>query len=205
MLRSQLAALDRALRAGKIPSIPFFERLVQHWANPSWSAQATFLSSMLGWLSKTSGAVLECGSGLTTLVLAVAESSSARRVVSLEHDSTWAARVSAAMPRALRGRVHAALTPIRDYGDFDWYSIDNVPSLSMIGFIVCDGPPGATRGGRYGVVPVLRERIAPGCIILLDDAHRADERAIVDRWCFEYSAAIVEATSTHCVLQVGRP
>ena len=37
-------------------------------------------------------------------------------------------------------------------------------------------PPGSTRGGRYGLLTVLGERLAPGCTILLDDAGRPDER-----------------------------
>jgi hypothetical protein len=45
---------------------------------------------------------------------------------------------------------------------------------------VCDGPKGTTRGGRYGLAPVMKDRLAPGCIVLLDDTSREAERAIIE-------------------------
>jgi hypothetical protein len=55
--------------------------------------------------------------------------------------------------------------------------------------VICDGPPGTTKGGRYGLVPIMRERLKPGCAILLDDAGREQERAIADRWKTELGAS----------------
>ena len=54
--------------------------------------------------------------------------------------------------------------------------------------VVCDGPPADTVGGRYGLVPIMRDRLAPGCAILLDDAEREHERAIARRWQLELGA-----------------
>jgi len=73
------------------------------------------------------------------------------------------------------------LTTLRDYGDFDWYDVDplELPTFSLV---ICDGPQGSTRGGRLGLLPVLRERLAPGCSILLDDAARPSEREVLRRW-----------------------
>lgn len=51
--------------------------------------------------------------------------------------------------------------------------------------VLCDGPPGNTPGGRYGLLPVLGHRLSPSVVILLDDAGRPDERAIADRWTAE--------------------
>ena len=48
--------------------------------------------------------------------------------------------------------------------------------------VVCDGPPGTTPGGRYGLLPVMGSSLAPGCQILLDDAAREDEKIIAARW-----------------------
>ena len=45
-------------------------------------------------------------------------------------------------------------------------------------------------GGRYGLVPVMRERFAPGCVILLDDAQRTAERMIAERWARELGASL---------------
>jgi hypothetical protein len=37
-------------------------------------------------------------------------------------------------------------------------------------------------------VPVMRSTLAPGCVILLDDAVREQERAIAGRWQSELGA-----------------
>ena len=64
--------------------------------------------------------------------------------------------------------------------------------------VVCDGPPSGTVGGRYGLVPVMREHLRPGCVILLDDAWREDERAVARRWDSELGA-------THEVVSCKKP
>jgi hypothetical protein len=48
--------------------------------------------------------------------------------------------------------------------------------------VVCDGPPGSTKGGRYGLLPVLGGRLPPGSTILLDDAGRPGELELIKRW-----------------------
>jgi hypothetical protein len=50
---------------------------------------------------------------------------------------------------------------------------------------------------------LMKEWIAPGCIILLDDAHRPEERAIIDRWCALGPAIVVEEGATFAVLRVA--
>lgn len=90
------------------------------------------------------------------------------------------------------------------YGGFDWYDVESVQLPDTIGLVVCDGPPGTSRGGRYGLVPILKDRLAPGCIILIDDTDRAGERDIVDRWCTELPARIIELSERHsAILKVG--
>ena len=46
--------------------------------------------------------------------------------------------------------------------------------------------PSATRGGRYGLAPMISDRMLPGCTVLLDDAIRSDERKIAARWTEEF-------------------
>ena len=49
----------------------------------------------------------------------------------------------------------------------------------------CDGPPGKTLGGRYGLLPVLGDRLPAGSVILLDDATRSGEAEVLRRWTTE--------------------
>ena len=48
--------------------------------------------------------------------------------------------------------------------------------------VICDGPPGTTRGGRTGMLPIMRKQLAPHCRIFVDDVNRPDESAMLKRW-----------------------
>jgi hypothetical protein len=59
----------------------------------------------------------------------------------------------------------------------------NRTSKKEVDVLVVDGPPGDTGLlARYPAVPVLRKAMSPTCVVLLDDANRADEQAIGKRW-----------------------
>ncbi len=179
------------------------QRFVQLWGNESWSASAAFLLAILDWLPQTSGPIVECGSGVSTVLLAIAASTYGRRVYSLEHDPEWAERMVHKLPAAVRGSVEVCLAPLESYGDFDWYSLEGVTLPTGIGFVVCDGPPGSTRGGRYGLGAVMRSYFAPHCVVLLDDTQRDSERAILNRWCSELHGGVVDGTDSYSILRVG--
>jgi hypothetical protein len=203
LLRRALVRLDECIRAGGTPEPQLVARLVRGWANEAWSADLPLLNAMLEWLPRTSGTILECGSGLSTLVLGTAARINGRRVFSLEHEPRWAARVQRAIPKPMRDTIDLCVTPLRNQGEFDWYSLAGVRIPTDIGFVVCDGPPGSTRGGRYGFGPMLRSLLSPGCIVLLDDTRRAAEHDIMMRWCAELGARVVHRGSTYHVLELN--
>jgi len=204
LLRSSLSQLYECMRAGRQPNTRLMERLVRGWGNEAWSAGSALLSAALEWLPKSAGTIAECGSGISTLVLASAAKASGREVFSFEHDPGWAAKLQSAIPDRLRTSVELCVTPIRNYGEFDWYSLEGVTPPTDIGFVLCDGPPGSTRGGRYGLGPVLKPYLARGCIVLLDDTQRTSEHKVVLRWCTELNAEVIHEGGTFNVLQVRR-
>lgn len=204
-LRSALSRLERDLRSGKRPEMTLLHRLARGWGNDGWIASSHLVIAILEWLPKTSGPILECGSGLTTLVLAVAAAQSGRRVISLEHDQEWADRVLEALPAHLRDHVTLRLTPIRAYGEFDWYSVGPEDLPPGIGLVLCDGPPGSTRGGRYGMAPVVANRLAAKCVILLDDTQRPGEHTVLERWRSEFPASVLEEGGTYSVIEIAAP
>jgi hypothetical protein len=203
VLRHAVASLGHALRTGRQPSPRLFEQLVYGWGNEAWSARSSFLQAVIEWLPRTTGSVVECGPGISTFVLASAAAVSARRVHAFEHNRDWAERIVRELPSDLRASVEMHLTPIRSCGDFDWYSLDALTLPSDVGFVVCDGPPGKTRGGRYGLAPMLRAYLKPGCIVLLDDTQRLEERQIVRRWCDELPASVIETGENYNVVSIG--
>src|SRR5882672_8838489 len=159
--------------------------LIYGWGNEGWSAQHEYLAACVERALGTNGAILECGSGLSTVLLAIVARERGLLLWSLEHVPVWAERVQGCLvQRRIEGvRIHVA--PLRLYGDFEWYAAPLADMPRQFTLVVCDGPPSATRGGRYGLLPVMKDRLSDDCLILLDDASRPSEQAIVQRWAEE--------------------
>ncbi len=158
---------------------------IERWDNPGWVAPEPFIAHALALAALPGEVILECGSGLTTLLLAEVARESGRELVALEHDPDWAERVETALaergcdPRIVRW------ARLKSYGDFDWYEIDwdwqgHLPS--PIDLVVCDGPPGNLCQGRIGLFSVLGQFFASGATVLLDDAHRPGEADALVQW-----------------------
>lgn len=141
--------------------------------------------------------IVEFGSGSSTVILGLAcRRAGVGRVVSIEHDEAWAAH--AARPVARWGlesvvsvRVAALVEQEVSERRVRWYDTRALDDLAHIGLLFVDGPPGSTGPlARWPVVPVLLPRLSAGCIILLDDALREDERATLDMWAQELGAEL---------------
>jgi hypothetical protein len=103
-------------------------------------------------------------------------------VWTLENSAEWHQRMSDTLKEnGIRG-VKNCHAPLKDYGPFSWYDAPVSAMPARFSMVVCDGPPGTTKGGRYGLVPVLRDRLQGGTIILLDDAHRESELEALTEW-----------------------
>jgi len=159
--------------------------LIYGWDNEGWSASDEYLLRCLQLALASQGPILECGSGLTTILLGVIAQRTGNTVWALEHDQIWHERVNKYIKKFNIRSVHLCFTPLKDFGDFCWYSapLDLMPDKFVM--VVCDGPPGSTRGGRYGLLPIMMHKLIPGATILLDDAGRTQEKAIAKRWANE--------------------
>ena len=126
------------------PDIKTFEKLFMLWGN-HWSATPPMLVEAYRMAKETRGDILECGTGLTTIVMACAINGTQKRIVSLENDEAWIGKISAKLLRyGLSGNVDLRYAPIAD----GWYSLNKpigiIPSLT-----VCDGPE--RKYGRNGL------------------------------------------------------
>lgn len=155
--------------------------LIYGWGN-DWSAQSDYLVSCIQAALSVNGPILECGSGLSTLLIGAIAQRRKSSLWTLEHTPTWASKVQTYLHRCCIDVVQLCCQPLHDYGDFEWYA----PPLSLMtepfALVICDGPPGTTKGGRYGLVPVMRAKLQPGCVILLDDASREPELIAAQAW-----------------------
>ena len=156
--------------------------LIYGWGNEGWSASDEYLRGCLNEALASEGTILECGSGLTSLAVGVVADRAGVSVYSLEHIEEWGERVRSIAARCGIRNVHILAAPLRDYGEYSWYSPP--PELLQYKFslVLCDGPPGDTRGGRYGLIPAARNSLDDRCIILLDDAIRPEEQSTARRW-----------------------
>jgi hypothetical protein len=187
------------------------DRLRFGWGNEGWSAGTDFLSAALALCLRPNQSILECGSGLSTLLMAIAAEGNGSTLISLEDSSLWAAKVARLLKRHTDGKsvtlCHASLA---NYGDYCWYTVPEAVIQSRnFSIVVCDGPSGDTLGGRYGLVPRMRQQLLPNCVILLDDFDRTEEQHIADRWKrefgLEWETAGDEKTYARIVVPPGPP
>jgi predicted O-methyltransferase YrrM len=135
--------------------------------------------------------VVELGSGVSTVVLARLMRERGGRLRSLEHDPEWAGVVRS----LLKGEgltdvaqlIEAPLEPhAQSLGGAPWYPDAAVGGLPEgIELLLVDGPPGYGEGmerSRYPALPALDGKLAPGAMVVLDDAARPGEREILKRW-----------------------
>jgi len=165
------------------PDSPIIRELIRGWSNEGWSAKEEFLVVCGQHALATNGPILECGSGLTTILLGVIADRLGQTVWSLEHIPEWGQRVQKTLKKLNIQSVNVDIRPLRDFGGFSWYDVPTV--LPQFSLVVCDGPPAHTHGGRYGLVPIMRSKLKPGAVILLDDAVRKQEQLIASRWAVE--------------------
>ncbi len=69
--------------------------------------------------------------------------------------------------------------------EWKWYGADTVKAhlAGVIDMVFIDGPPAGVQPlSRYPALPVVLPRLRAGSIVLLDDAHRQDEREILRLW-----------------------
>ena len=164
--------------------------LVYGWGNEGWSAKNEYLAGCVRQALTADGPTLECGSGLSTILIGAVAKQRGHAHWALEHTAEWATRVRGCLDRYGLDSVVLCTTSLKDYGEFVWYEppLESMPDHFSL--VICDGPPAETKGGRYGLSPVMSDRLRPGCVILLDDASREQERAVGRRWASEFGASL---------------
>ena len=183
------------LPPGEVPSRELLRKLRLGWDNQGWDAKLDYFEEIARRVVTTSGPILECGSGLSTLVMGHLAGRRQLDVWTLEHNADWHKRVSGAIERYKVPGVHLCLAPLRDYGGFNWYDPPLAKMPAKFSMAICDGPPDLEHGGRYGLMPVLGDRLERGAVILFDDAREPGQPEVLQRWVSE-SAVTVELKET---------
>lgn len=158
-----------------------------------WAASPDFLREIaLHTLRARPKVIIECGSGVSTVVLArCVQINGAGHVYSLEHTPEFAERTRQELQRhCLRDWATVLNAPLRSYElkgkAWPWYSIEEVPQIGF-DMLVIDGPPEETsKLARYPAGPLLCSRLNTGAAVFLDDSDRQQERTILQHWAQEF-------------------
>jgi predicted O-methyltransferase YrrM len=151
-------------------------------------------------LARQARRILETGSGVSTLLfaLAIQKSGGDGQVVALEHDEQWAQHTRRLLEdhgcSDIAEVVHAPLTHVLvDEDSYDWYQPEMVAAVpTEVDLLLIDGPPASTGPrSRFPALPLLRHTLAPNARVFLDDANRDDEQAIVNDWIERYGVEMV--------------
>jgi hypothetical protein len=184
--RRAMRAFLRDPEAAAAPGSRLIRDLIYGWGNEVYSALEDYLTACAQGAASARGPILECGSGLTTIVVGVIAQRAGNTVWSLEHMAAYGDRVAKQLTKHRIDCVRLHTAPLKEHADFAWYDAPLSAMPDSFSLVLCDGPPGSTRGGRYGLAPVMKPRLRRGCVILLDDADRGDERSIARRWAAEF-------------------
>ena len=187
-LRRAIARIA-ALPLATVPDRADLVALRDAWSNPGFAAVEEYLEEVARRAVAARIGVLECGSGVTTILAGLLAGRRGVPVWSLEHDPVWLERLSHTIARFRIPGVHLCHAPLVDRGDYAWYQVpaDLPPRFDLV---VCDGPPGSTPGGRYGLLPVVGDRLGADCLILVDDTARVEESDALRRWRTEFKVAV---------------
>jgi len=163
-------------------------KLIKSLPKKPWSIMPETLAELDYWLyvnkPKT---VLECGSGLSTLIFArYAKNNPEATVVSLDHDKKYFTTTKKMLGK-LQRNVKLILAPL--VGNPPVYNIDL--SEYKFDFVLLDGPP-AKDGGRSEMFDWLYPHLSDRCQVWVDDGDRKDEATSAKRWAEDYSFIIRE-------------
>jgi hypothetical protein len=152
----------------------------------AWSLK---LDSAL-WLSKLISSadfrvLVECGCGISTVLMALHLQESRARIVSLEQDLLWMERTRAALDALGLGErvelVHAPLEPVSfSSRGYQAHSLEGLGGTKA-DFLLIDAPPESI--GRMGTLPHLSSNLNSGAVVVLDDASRFGEFECIENWC----------------------
>lgn len=167
----------------------------------TWAASEDYLLWLVGYvLEKRPEVVVDLGSGQSSVWMAGAMRTAGYQgtVVAVDHDEEFAASTRALGERQgvsdwLEVRVCPLVEQSFDGRTVTWYDASALADLADINLLSIDGPPGKGQSeARWPAMPVLRDRLASGAAVVLDDMIRIDEQSIVEDWARRYPEFTIE-------------
>jgi len=138
--------------------------------------------------------VVECGSGASTLWLALAMRRFGidGRIIALEHDPAFGGKTRDLLARHDVGDLAEVRdVPLEsvslDGETYSWYARRAWEDLTGIDLLFVDGPPATTgHQARYPALPLLIGSLSPAATAVLDDLIVPDMQKVLGRWLDAY-------------------
>jgi hypothetical protein len=162
-------------------------------ATRGWAASPDFLIEIYRHaLDAHPKIIIECGSGVSTVVLArCMQMNKEGHVYSLEHLPEFAEKTRREIKKHFLEDWATVLdAPLQPYHlkgrKYDWYSMEELPPV-RVDMLVIDGPPESTGElSRYPAGPLLFGRLNASATVFLDDSNRQQERRVLLKWAEEF-------------------
>jgi predicted O-methyltransferase YrrM len=149
--------------------------------------------------------ILELGCGVSTLLVGqLLAKMGAGEIISIDQNAGYAGSFRAIVgTHGLANRVSILDAPMKtvrlNQEEWEYYDATVLQSLerASVDLLFVDGPP--DRPGvqaRYPALPLLKDVLSANAVIVVDDADRDNERAMVDRWLREYPGWKLERRDT---------
>lgn len=176
-----------------------------------WALSASCLLRLMSYIqAQQPQVILECGSGLSTLLVGNLLKQSGRgHLYSAEEDEHWYRLMTNLVEdhdlNEYVTLVHGPLEPyvVGDDVEVQWYSRSTLrrrlSSVDRIDVLIVDGPKSIDELTRFPALPFFASRIDERTLVLLDDVDRPQEQAVMRHWSelYDLKAKIDRGSRRH--------
>ena len=164
-------------------------------ATRGWAASPDLLMVLVDLvITERPSLVVECGSGASTLWLALAmrRFEIDGRIIALDHDPVFGGKTRDFLARHDVGDLAEVRdAPLESFSldgeTYSWYARRAWEDLTGIDLLFVDGPPAATgHQARYPALPLLSGSLSPVATVVLDDLVVPDMQKVLRRWLDAY-------------------
>ena len=164
-------------------------------ATRGWAASPDLLMVLVDLvITERPSLVVECGSGASTLWLALAMRRFGidGRIIALDHDPVFGGKTRDLLARHdVSDLAEVRDAPLESFGldgeTYSWYARQAWEDLTGIDLLFVDGPPATTgHQARYPALPLLNVALSPAATVVLDDLIVPDMQKVLRLWLDAY-------------------
>lgn len=181
MLSSAVCALIK-LPPRAMPSWFLLARLALAWRCSHGQKNPKYLRRISRLAHETRGPIMECGSGLTTLLLGLLCEKTGKQVYTLEHREDAIEFMSLWLKRFHITNITIQHAPLMSYADYHWYNIDKDELPDNFSLVICEALGHPAPRSHYGLLPVMGDRLAMDCRVILADTLREKDPTVLREW-----------------------